>query len=173
MLRSIKEIKGYRIFSDFTWPDDLHRFEKFNLIYGLNGSGKTTLTTIFSNLAHCCPSSAKSLLFDFDSGLDLPRCSGYLEKKSEFLHGKVLVDLPECSLCDHCKSLYSKPRFFLGELHNSLRTRKICIVYRPPGCTNLISSKTTIDLRRRFVMVISNCGQPEVNQWIFHFLQKS
>ena len=101
MLRSIKEIKGYRIFSDFTWPDDLHRFEKFNLIYGLNGSGKTTLTTIFSNLAHCCPSSAKSLLFDFDSGLDLPRCSGYLEKKSEFLHGKVLVDLPECSLCDH------------------------------------------------------------------------
>ncbi len=100
MLRSIKEIKGYRIFSDFTWPDDLHRFEKFNLIYGLNGSGKTTLTTIFSNLAHCCPSSAKSLLFDFDSGLDLPRCSGYLEKKSEFLHGKVLVDLPECSLCD-------------------------------------------------------------------------
>jgi hypothetical protein len=114
MLRSIKEIKGYRIFSDFTWPDDLHRFEKFNLIYGLNGSGKTTLTTIFSNLAHCCPSSAKSLLFDFDSGLDLPRCSGYLEKKSEFLHGKVLVDLPECSLCDqsvNClpsKSLGSK-----------------------------------------------------------------
>lgn len=105
MLRSIKEIKGYRIFSDFTWPDDLHRFEKFNLIYGLNGSGKTTLTTIFSNLAHCCPSSAKSLLFDFDSGLDLPRCSGYLEKESESLHGKVLVDLPECSLCDQAGPL--------------------------------------------------------------------
>lgn len=68
MLRSIKEIKGYRIFSDFMWPDDLHRFEKFNLIYGLNGSGKTTLTTIFSDLAHCRPSNADSVLFDFDSG---------------------------------------------------------------------------------------------------------
>lgn len=119
MLRSIKEIKGYRIFSDFTWPDDLHRFEKFNLIYGLNGSGKTTLTTIFSNLAHCCPSSAKSLLFDFDSGLDLPRCSGYLEKKSEFLHGKVLVDLPECSLCDLCTLFephFGKPESFTASL---------------------------------------------------------
>lgn len=67
LLRKIKEIKGYRIFSDFTWPETLLNFEKFNLIYGMNGSGKTTITTILSDLGHRCPSSAESVVFEFDS----------------------------------------------------------------------------------------------------------
>ncbi|MCL7944761.1 AAA family ATPase [Marinobacter sp. ATCH36] len=64
-LTKIKEIKGFRIFKDFTWPDNLDDFARFNLIYGLNGSGKTTLTTIFSDLEHRRSASASSLNFEF------------------------------------------------------------------------------------------------------------
>ncbi|WP_100640210.1 AAA family ATPase [Marinobacter salexigens] len=64
-LTKIQDIKGFRIFKDFSWPDNLDDFARFNLIYGLNGSGKTTLTNIFSDLEHRRPSSASSLHFEF------------------------------------------------------------------------------------------------------------
>ncbi|WP_405419478.1 AAA family ATPase [Marinobacter flavimaris] len=64
-LTKIKDIKGFRIFKDFSWPENLDDFARFNLLYGLNGSGKTTLTSIFSDLEHRRPTSASSLHFEF------------------------------------------------------------------------------------------------------------
>ena len=43
-LTRISKIRGYRIFSDFSWPTGLSDFAQFNLIYGWNGCGKTTLS---------------------------------------------------------------------------------------------------------------------------------
>ena len=37
-----------RVFQDFAWPNDLHPFARFNVIYGWNGSGKTTLAWLLS-----------------------------------------------------------------------------------------------------------------------------
>lgn len=38
----------HRVFRDFSWPNDLHSFAQFNLIYGWNGCGKTTLSSILA-----------------------------------------------------------------------------------------------------------------------------
>ena len=40
-LTRFAQLKGHRVFHDFTWPKALCDFAKFNLIYGWNGSGKT------------------------------------------------------------------------------------------------------------------------------------
>lgn len=47
----ISRLKGHRIFRDYTWPQDLPDFSKFNLIYGWNGAGKTTLSNLFRYLS--------------------------------------------------------------------------------------------------------------------------
>lgn len=49
-VKRIARIERYRIFRDFTWPDALPDFARFNLIYGWNGVGKTTLSGVFSYL---------------------------------------------------------------------------------------------------------------------------
>jgi len=36
------------MFRDFAWPNDLHSFGQFNLIYGWNGCGKTTLSALLA-----------------------------------------------------------------------------------------------------------------------------
>ena len=46
-LTRFAQLKGHRVFHDFTWPKALCDFAKFNLIYGWNGSGKTTLSNLF------------------------------------------------------------------------------------------------------------------------------
>jgi predicted ATPase len=47
----IQEIKGYRIFRDFTWPTEgLLDFARYNVIYGWNGAGKTSLSNLFHHL---------------------------------------------------------------------------------------------------------------------------
>jgi wobble nucleotide-excising tRNase len=38
------------VFRDFTWPQHLPDFARYNLIYGWNGSGKTTLSRLFQAL---------------------------------------------------------------------------------------------------------------------------
>lgn len=43
----IKRLHDCGIFRDFTWPNDLLEFGRYNLIYGWNGSGKTTLSRHF------------------------------------------------------------------------------------------------------------------------------
>lgn len=62
----LPRIKGYRVFRDFTWPEDLHGFAQFNVIYGWNGSGKTTLSSLFENLQDKRPVSDGDVVFAFD-----------------------------------------------------------------------------------------------------------
>ncbi|MES5323089.1 ATP-binding protein [Alcaligenes phenolicus] len=50
MLTRIQRLRDYRIFRDFSWPEDLHDFGRYNVIYGWNGVGKTTLSTLFRHL---------------------------------------------------------------------------------------------------------------------------
>jgi len=38
------------VFRDFTWPQDLPLFSRYNLIYGWNGSGKTTISKVLRAL---------------------------------------------------------------------------------------------------------------------------
>lgn len=42
----IKRLHKCGIFKDFTWPSDLPKFGRYNLIYGWNWTGKTTLSRI-------------------------------------------------------------------------------------------------------------------------------
>ncbi len=44
------KIKSYRIFRDFSWPNGLLPFARYNLFYGWNGSGKSTLSSVFTLL---------------------------------------------------------------------------------------------------------------------------
>jgi wobble nucleotide-excising tRNase len=44
------KITKHRIFDNFSWPNDLPDFARFNLIYGWNGSGKTTLSNLLRHL---------------------------------------------------------------------------------------------------------------------------
>ncbi|MFH2134362.1 MAG: AAA family ATPase [Pseudomonadota bacterium] len=46
----INRIRNYRIFRDFSWPDELPDFARFNVIYGWNGAGKTTLSHLLLHL---------------------------------------------------------------------------------------------------------------------------
>ena len=47
-IKKINRIKDFGSFEDFTWPNDLPEFKKYNLFYGKNGSGKTTLNAVKS-----------------------------------------------------------------------------------------------------------------------------
>lgn len=38
----------HRVFREFAWPNNLHAFSQFNVIYGWNGCGKTTLSSLLS-----------------------------------------------------------------------------------------------------------------------------
>lgn len=49
-LERFDKIRGYRIFKDFSWANDLEGFGRYNLLYGWNGSGKTTLSNLFKAL---------------------------------------------------------------------------------------------------------------------------
>ena len=68
----LPRIKGYRVFRDFTWPDDLHDFARFNVIYGWNGSGKTTLSSLFENLQDKRAVSDGDVVFALDDGRNVP-----------------------------------------------------------------------------------------------------
>jgi len=63
----IPKIKGYRVFRDMAWPDDLHSFGKFNLIYGWNASGKTTLSTLFRHVQDREAVSEGDVRFEIDN----------------------------------------------------------------------------------------------------------
>ena len=49
-INRVARIRNHRVFRDFSWPDGLPEFSRFNLIYGWNGSGKTTLSGLFKQL---------------------------------------------------------------------------------------------------------------------------
>lgn len=46
----ISRIRGCGIFRDFSWPNGLDDFGRYNLIYGWNGTGKTTISRILRAL---------------------------------------------------------------------------------------------------------------------------
>lgn len=46
----IHQLRNSGVFRDFTWPDGLSDFGRYNLIYGWNASGKTTLSRVFRAL---------------------------------------------------------------------------------------------------------------------------
>ncbi|MBW2050262.1 MAG: AAA family ATPase [Deltaproteobacteria bacterium] len=46
----ITRLRGCGIFRDFSWPNDLPEFCRYNLIYGWNGTGKTTISRLLRDL---------------------------------------------------------------------------------------------------------------------------
>jgi wobble nucleotide-excising tRNase len=67
----VKRIRKHRVFRDFAWPNDLHSFGRFNLIYGWNGCGKTTLSSLFA----------------------------HIEKGTNLTEGEVEFEIDECRSC--------------------------------------------------------------------------
>lgn len=51
-INRVARLRNHRVFRDFSWPEDLPEFSRFNLIYGWNGSGKTTLSGLFGQLGN-------------------------------------------------------------------------------------------------------------------------
>jgi Uncharacterized protein conserved in bacteria len=60
----ISRLRPYGIFRDFTWPNDLQPFARFNLIYGWNGTGKTTLAGLFRSLQDKTAITTGDVVFD-------------------------------------------------------------------------------------------------------------
>lgn len=56
----------HRVFRDFAWPNDLHAFGQFNLIYGWNGCGKTTLSSLLSLVEKRTALSEGEVELEFD-----------------------------------------------------------------------------------------------------------
>jgi len=53
-LKSIKKIKGYKSFQDFTWQTFLNNeafHDEVNIFYGENGSGKSSTSNLFKNIS--------------------------------------------------------------------------------------------------------------------------
>lgn len=64
-LTRISKIR-HRVFRDFSWPNDLHTFAQFNVIYGWNGCGKTTLSSLFSLVEKKTALTEGELELEFD-----------------------------------------------------------------------------------------------------------
>ena len=47
LIDRISKLKHPGVLHDFTWPQDLATFGRYNLVYGWNGSGKTTISRLF------------------------------------------------------------------------------------------------------------------------------
>ena len=48
MIKKLKKIKNFGVFSNYTCNSDLRDFEEKNIIYGWNYSGKTTVSRLIS-----------------------------------------------------------------------------------------------------------------------------
>ncbi|MDE0104071.1 MAG: AAA family ATPase [Bryobacterales bacterium] len=46
-ISKISRLRNFGVFRDFNWPQHLHEFSQYNLIYGWNGTGKTTISRLF------------------------------------------------------------------------------------------------------------------------------
>ncbi len=68
-LTRITKIRGHRVFRDFAWPNDLHTFGQFNVIYGWNGCGKTTVSSLLSHAEKRTALSEGELELEFDASL--------------------------------------------------------------------------------------------------------
>ncbi len=61
----------FRVFHDFVWPDRLHSFAQFNVIYGWNGSGKTTLSCLLSHLEKRVPLNDGEAELEFEGKVNV------------------------------------------------------------------------------------------------------
>lgn len=50
LITRITQLRNTGVFRNFTWPDGLSEFGKYNLIYGWNGTGKTTLSRLLRDI---------------------------------------------------------------------------------------------------------------------------
>lgn len=66
MITRISRLRDYGIFRDFTWPENLPTFGRYNLIYGWNGSGKTLLSGLFRRLENKSPITNCSVTVSID-----------------------------------------------------------------------------------------------------------
>ncbi len=76
----VSNIRGHRVFRDFSWPADLHAFGRFNLIYGWNGCGKTTLSSLLAHIEKRSNITEGEIAFEIDgktkvSGAELANAS--------------------------------------------------------------------------------------------------
>ena len=78
-IHRIKRLRNCRVFRDYTWPNDLTAFAKFNVVYGWNGSGKTTISRIFRDLEHRRATTSGDVMLQMDGqdvrGVDFPDTS--------------------------------------------------------------------------------------------------
>ncbi|HLP98664.1 MAG TPA: AAA family ATPase [Sideroxyarcus sp.] len=65
-LSRINRIRNHRIFRDFSWPNDLPDFTRFNVLYGWNGAGKTTLSNLLVHIQKKQPIIEGEVEFRFD-----------------------------------------------------------------------------------------------------------
>ena len=69
----VAKIRGHRVFRDFSWPNELHGFGQFNLIYGWNGCGKTTLSSLLAHIEKRTNLTEGEVEFEID---DDRKCAG-------------------------------------------------------------------------------------------------
>lgn len=63
----ITSIRGHSVFRDFTWPQGLGSFKRWNVVYGWNGTGKTTLSNLLRLLQDREDIKEGEARFDFGS----------------------------------------------------------------------------------------------------------
>ncbi len=64
-LERISSIRGHGVFRDFTWPQGLGSFKRWNVVYGWNGTGKTTLSNLLRLLQDRVNLKEGEARFDF------------------------------------------------------------------------------------------------------------
>lgn len=64
----IPRIDCLGVFRNFTWPEGLPEFSRYNLIYGWNGSGKTLLSRVFADLQKGSPPNCKDIRIKLSTG---------------------------------------------------------------------------------------------------------
>mgnify|MGYP005842412701 CR=1 FL=1 len=91
----ISRLRNCGVFRDFTWPDELLEFGRYNLIYGWNGAGKTTLSRLFRDLElRRCPAMGEVRLETHSGsvrGQDFPQPTLPIRVfNCDFIHESVL-----------------------------------------------------------------------------------
>ncbi len=92
----ICRITGHRIFRDFSWPNELEDFKRYNLVYGWNGTGKSTLACLLRHLQRRAPVTEGTITIRAN-GVDLggDRFDTFLEPirvfNSEFVEENVFT----------------------------------------------------------------------------------
>ena len=78
-INHIKSLRNCSVFHNFSWPNELHPFAQFNLIYGWNGSGKTTISRVFRDLELRRSPNNGEVILSIDrqdtKGIDFPKTS--------------------------------------------------------------------------------------------------